>query len=259
MRPIARLVIIAALLVMSGAALLLPRSQSEQALVAELDVGSRLEHGASLRPAPPDAVTPSPNRLHETRGDGPDPTGSPADAPDPGYLPPGSDAASGAEAIRGPMISFGPAKTASFAPTRLRVPSIGLDVPVVQVGVDEQGRMATPTGYEEVGWYAPGPAPGAAGRAVIAGHVDSQSGPAVFYDLERLQPGELVHVLAANGSELTFRVREALLYWATDAPVQDIFRPDGPPELVLITCGGEFDRGSAMYLQRRVVYAELVS
>jgi LPXTG-site transpeptidase (sortase) family protein len=141
----------------------------------------------------------------------------------------------------------------------LRVPSIVLDAPVVQVGVDEQGRMATPSGYEEVGWYAPGPTPGAAGRAVIAGHVDSPSAPAVFYDLGRLQPGELIYVLAADGSELIFRVRETQLYWAADAPVHDIFRPDGPPELVLITCGGEFDRGSAIYLQRRVVYAELVS
>jgi len=141
-------------------------------------------------------------------------------------------------------------------PTRLLVPAIGVDAQVEAVGLDAQGRMATPSGASTVAWYQPGPTPGEVGNAVIAGHLDWTTGPAVFWRLGTLHPGDDVTVVRANGSQAHFIV-DGTSMMSYNAPTDGLFTRDGPPSLTLITCAGAWDRQRGTYLQRLVVHATL--
>lgn len=141
------------------------------------------------------------------------------------------------------------------APLRLRVPVLGVDSAVQWVGLDSEGRMGVPDNYSDVAWYELGPRPGMPGNAVIAGHLDSTSGPAIFYKLEDLRPGDEIIVVAHDGEEVRFIVEETAVYDADDAPLSRIFGPDDRARLNLITCDGVFDRSSRSYDKRLIVFA----
>ncbi|MHB1417211.1 MAG: class F sortase [Chloroflexota bacterium] len=145
-------------------------------------------------------------------------------------------------------------------PAEISAPEIGLDAPVIHVGVTADGAMQTPRTEYEVGWY--GPAPGAAGNAILTGHVDwLVSGRPVrgaFYFLYELNPGDVITVTAADGAAHRFRVIWKQSYEASSAPVEDIAGPTSVPSITLITCGGEFDRALREYADRWVVRAILI-
>jgi LPXTG-site transpeptidase (sortase) family protein len=145
-------------------------------------------------------------------------------------------------------------------PVRLRVAAGDIDAPVVPVGVAADGQMAVPERVDEVGWYRFGPAPGAAaGSAVLAGHVDDRvQGEGAFADLADLQPGDEVGVDGPAGT-VTYRVREVRAFGKEALPVADLFREDGPPRLVLITCDGPFDRTARRYRDNLVVLADPIA
>jgi sortase (surface protein transpeptidase) len=143
------------------------------------------------------------------------------------------------------------------APLYLRIPALGVDASVEWVSVDNEGRMDVPTNYDDVAWYERGPRPGMPGNAVIAGHLDSASGPAVFYRLENLQPGDEVFVTTYSGDELRFVVVRTEAFDANDAPLERIFGSGFAPHLNLITCEGNFSRSSGQYDQRLVVFTVL--
>lgn len=112
-----------------------------------------------------------------------------------------------------------------------------------------------PADFDQTGWYVDGPEPGEVGAAVIAGHVDSRSGPAVFHRLRDLQPGDVVAVDRADGTTVEFRV-ERLEQHPKDAfPTQAVYGASAGPTLRLITCGGSFDSGSGHYRDNVIVYA----
>ncbi len=116
------------------------------------------------------------------------------------------------------------------SPTRLLIPSIGVDASVENIGVLSNGDLATPTRspWEDVGWYHLGPRPGENGSAVIAGHLDRPGGaPAVFWNLRNMQPGDIVTVVAASGASLHFRVTQVAAYPPNQAPLQEIFANSG--------------------------------
>jgi sortase (surface protein transpeptidase) len=141
---------------------------------------------------------------------------------------------------------------------RVAVPSIGVDAPVVAVGVVvETGAMEVPSDVDEVGWYSPGPAPGAGeGSAVLSGHVDSRSqGPGAFFPLEQVEPGAEVAVTLADGSTRAYRVEARRRYPKQELPVNDLFAVTGAPRLILVTCGGAFDTVDRQYSDNVVVYA----
>lgn len=144
-------------------------------------------------------------------------------------------------------------------PVRLRIPAIGLDTVVQWVGVDAEGRLAVPSNYTDVGWYQEGPAPGTPGNAVIDGHLDSTTGPAVFYRLNELQPGDEIFTVSETGQEYRFVVTTSEVYPVSDAPLDKIFGPADLPKLNLITCDGAFDRAIRQYDMRLVVYSQLVA
>lgn len=144
-------------------------------------------------------------------------------------------------------------------PVRLRVPRIGVDTALVPLGLNSDGSLQVPSNFSTAGWYVFGPNPGERGPAVIAGHVDSLRGPAVFFSLGRLRAGDAFTVDRADGSRVSFSVRAVEQVAKTSFPTAAVFGPVAGPELRLITCGGPFDRSRHSYLDNVVVYATLVS
>jgi sortase (surface protein transpeptidase) len=143
------------------------------------------------------------------------------------------------------------------APVRIRLPELGVDAPVVPVGVDERAEMAVPEDVRTVGWYRFGPAPGAAGSSVLAGHVDDRvQGRGAFYRLVELAPGDVVLVGSADGAERRYLVREIERVAKSRLPTAELFARDGPPRLTLITCGGEFDRAAGSFRDNIVVHTD---
>jgi hypothetical protein len=131
-------------------------------------------------------------------------------------------------------------------PLRLRIPKIKVNATVEAVGLTVDDSMDIPTNAADVAWYGLGPTPGSPGASVIAGHVDSKSGPAVFWSLENLQAGDTVEVDLTGGVSRQFVVKELGWYAADNAPLSTIFSLDGSPRLNLRS-----------YDKRLVVYTEL--
>ncbi|HSK24271.1 MAG TPA: class F sortase [Egicoccus sp.] len=144
-----------------------------------------------------------------------------------------------------------------IVPTRVRIPAIGVDASVTELSL-AGAEPEVPTDFDQVGWYHQTRKPGEIGPAVLAGHVDSLSGPAVFVDLAELGQGDEIVVADAAGEERRFVVEELGQYPKEDLP-PEVFGFGGPqPDLRLITCGGSFDRASGHYRDNVVVYARLV-
>jgi LPXTG-site transpeptidase (sortase) family protein len=128
--------------------------------------------------------------------------------------------------------------------------------PVVPAGVDETtGELALPAEAKVVAWYQYGPAPGANGSAVLAGHVDWHGVPGIFFKLRELKTGDTVAVTMSDGSTQSWTVVDVHLVAKPQLPVADVFSRTGPPTLTLITCGGSFDWSTHHYLSNVVATA----
>ncbi|WP_256464144.1 class F sortase [Halobacillus amylolyticus] len=123
----------------------------------------------------------------------------------------------------------------------------------------DNGQMGVPKDDKTVGWFEPGTKPGNTGNAVLAGHVDSYKGPAVFFYLKDLQKGDEIIVTNEEGKELTYVVQKLESYPADEAPIKEIFGKTDKKRLNLITCTGVFDHERGTHLDRLVVYSELKS
>ena len=145
-------------------------------------------------------------------------------------------------------------------PLHVRISTIRVDAPIVEVGLEADGAMEIPERVAEIGWYDPdglGVAPGVAGTAVLAGHVDSRSqGRGALYDLRALQVGETIELDLSDGTTQTWRITEVVQYPKDFLPFDELFVWSGPPRLAVITCGGEFDRTARSYRDNLVAYAE---
>lgn len=173
--------------------------------------------------------------------------------------PPRPSAADALPARPAPARTAGPAAAMGASPpVHIRIPGIGVDAPVIGLGADPAGRLGVPPDSDRnlAGWYEQGPSPGAAGNAIIDGHVDTRRGPAVFYGLGALHKGATVLVTRADRSVAKFTVYGVEVYARTAFPDQRVYGPTRGPELRLITCGGGYT-GSTGYLGNVVVYARL--
>lgn len=144
-------------------------------------------------------------------------------------------------------------------PARLKIPRIGVDAVVEHVGVTADGNMDVPKTWENTAWYDQGPAPGNPGNAVIDGHLDSYTGPAVFARLRELKPGDDLAVVTESGEELHFTVVEVSSFPADAAPIGRLFGPEFTPHLNLITCEGNWDKARKAYDQRLIVFTRLAT
>jgi LPXTG-site transpeptidase (sortase) family protein len=216
----AAIVLMAACLAASVGGFLIARSGAPMAWLGQRPAVTAVPSGAKARPATP----------------APAPSGTP------------NDLLARARAIVAP----------AAVPDHLVVPTIGVNAAVEPVGLDAQGRMGTPSSADRVAWYSPGATPGDAGNAVLAGHLDWTSGPAVFWHLGKLRKGDEVTVLRADGARSTFAV-ESTAMMPYDAATEGLYTKSGAPTLTLITCAGTWDRQRSTYLQRLVVRTSLVS
>jgi sortase (surface protein transpeptidase) len=147
------------------------------------------------------------------------------------------------------------------APVAIYIPHIGVRAKIISLGLRSDGAVGVPplTRPFLTSWYDRGPTPGAPGAAVIFGHVDSAAvGPAVFYRLGNLRPGDLVYVTLKDRRTALFRVYSAALYRKAEFPDQAIYGYTSWPSLRLVTCGGAFDRATGHYLANTVVFAQYV-
>lgn len=142
------------------------------------------------------------------------------------------------------------------APTSLSIPGINVSAPVVGVGLDSSGAIEVP-GPEETGWYTPGPSPGEVGPAVIVGHVDYVTiGPAVFWNLRNLKPGDPISVAREDGRTVNFTVQKVESYEQGNFPTKEVYGNINYAGLRLITCDGEFNYLTHHYSNDLVVFAK---
>ena len=139
-------------------------------------------------------------------------------------------------------------------PVSVKVPAIGVDAELDVLGLTPGGALEVPP-YDRAGWFAGGSRPGEPGPAVIAAHVDSLTGPAVFYKLKAVRPGDRITVGYADGTEVHFVVSGSASYPKSEFPTDQVYGPTEGAGLRLITCGGVFDRKAGSYLENLVVWA----
>lgn len=157
--------------------------------------------------------------------------------------------------VRVPGAAQVPAVPAGLVPTAVRLPTVGVDAPLIGLGLAADGSMEVPTDFSEAGWLTTAAPPGERGNAVIAGHVDDRSGPAVFFRLRDLQPGDPVEVSRTDGVLVTYTVDRVERYPKDAFPTEEVFGPVPGSSLRLITCGGSFDPAVRSYRDNIVVYA----
>lgn len=145
-------------------------------------------------------------------------------------------------------------------PVQLRIPAIKVSAEVTGVGLNGDRTVEVPRDPEDVGWYRLGPSPGRPGAAVMLGHVDSLYGPAVFYRLRVLKPGDRIHVRLSDGAVAQFRVARVVTYPNQDFPARKVYAgaSGDRPTLNLVTCGGTYDRAAGGYQSNVVVYTTYV-
>jgi sortase family protein len=171
---------------------------------------------------------------------------------------PGSPSSTGRAPVTdppAPVVVAAPAARTVAAPVRVTIPAIGVDSTLTDIGVDAAGALVPPADFAQAGWFAAGPVPGEVGPAVLAGHVDDRSGPAVFFRLEDLTAGDQVVVTDGDGERHTFTVTRVEAYPKTAFATAEVYGPTAGPELRLITCGGTFDRSRRSYTDNVVVFA----
>jgi Sortase domain len=218
----------------------------------------------SARPAGPGVIAPAPEPASAAAdpaapdGIPPAPAGRMADPARPRAgidVPATPPEAPGFEVAEAPrqLTATGPVSP----PVRLAIPAIGVATPLVRLGRERDGSMQVPADFARAGWFAEGPSPGQVGPAVIAGHVDSGTGPAVFFRLRELRPGDTVRVELADGAGLRFVVEQARRFPKASFPTAEVFGPAPWAALRLVTCGGDFDRARGSYRDNLVVFARL--
>jgi len=148
------------------------------------------------------------------------------------------------------------------APVSVAIPAIGVRSPLLRLGLNPDGTIQVPdlsTSADEAAWYKYSATPGEIGAAVIEGHLDSQVGPAVFFRLGAVRPGDRIDVTLADGMTAVFRVTGVREYTKGDFPTEMIYGPTNYASLRVVTCGGTFDYATGHYLGSVVVFASLVS
>jgi hypothetical protein len=161
-----------------------------------------------------------------------------------------------------PLITANPPVRAvpRVPPVRLSVPANGVSQRLLRLGLhhDHTVEVPAPSDAAYPGWFRLGPTPGQVGSSVILGHVDSLQGPAVFYRLRFLRPGNHVDVRLRNGAVAHFAVQRVATYPNAAFPARKVYGSPGYAALNLVTCGGAYERAHGGYQSNVVVYTRLV-
>lgn len=148
-----------------------------------------------------------------------------------------------------------PSSADAIRPTSVSIPAIGVTSTLQLLHLNSAGALVPPSDFVHAGWYTGGPVPGDPGPAVVAGHVDSFRGPAIFFRLKELTSGDVVSIARSDGSTVRFAVTGVHRYPKNKFPTATVYGPVPDPELRLITCGGSFNRAKRSYRDNIVVSA----
>ncbi|MET8991219.1 class F sortase [Nonomuraea wenchangensis] len=198
--------------------------------------------------------------LRGMTGDGGEPVGgAPARSESPTAA---RQAPPGAAPVTGPLpvgVVARPMRAAR--PTAVYIPSVGVAAPLMELGLDARGAIQNPPLDHPnlAGWYRYAPVPGQRGAAVITGHLDTRSGPAVFTRLKDVRRGDQVQVLRADRSVAVFVVDRVEHAPKSGFPARKVYGKLSYPGLRLVTCGGTFDRRAHSYRDNTIVYAHLAA
>ncbi|MFJ6460429.1 class F sortase [Streptomyces sp. NPDC091387] len=146
-------------------------------------------------------------------------------------------------------------------PKRLQIPAIAVDAPFTPLSIGSSGRLDAPPPNDKnlAGWFKDGVTPGERGAAIVAGHVDTTTGPAVFLQLRFLRPGSTVDITRTDGTVATFKVDTVETFSKAKFPDKRVYADTPDAQLRLITCGGNYDRTVKDYEDNVVVFAHLDS
>jgi hypothetical protein len=143
-------------------------------------------------------------------------------------------------------------------PVKINIPKINVQAPFGNpLGIMKNGEVEVPKDYDEVGWYKYGPVPGSLGPAVVLGHVDSKTGPAVFYSIGQLAVGDEIIITLSDGREETFLIEHSELYEQGSFPTISVYGDIDYAGLRLVTCSGQYDKKVKRYSHNRVIFARL--
>lgn len=145
-------------------------------------------------------------------------------------------------------------------PVSITIPSINAQSSLIRLGVNPDKTMQVPDVKtpEQAGWFAFSSKPGAPGPAVIAGHVDGNRKPGIFYHLDTLKPGADVIIERSDGTRLTYTVTRVHHADKDEFPTEEVYGQVPESELRLITCGGDWEGGQTGYADNIIVHARLL-
>ncbi len=142
-------------------------------------------------------------------------------------------------------------------PSRIQIPVIGVDASIIQLGLNKDGTLQVPEDFDLAGWWKKGYRPGEQGSAVIVGHFDSKTGPAVFYHLQKLKVGDEILVMNVTGRTVRFEVERLQQVAKRSFPTATVYGKFSKPTLRIVTCAGAFKQNH--YLDNLIVFASLSS
>jgi sortase (surface protein transpeptidase) len=160
-----------------------------------------------------------------------------------------------------PVVMVTAPPMAASVPVRIEIAKLGVDAPVMRLGLNEDGTVQVPPlpNHDLAGWYTGSVTPGQEGSSVILGHVDSYDGVSVFFAIKNLKPGDQVSVVRADGSTAVFAVDDVQKVAKVAFPSSTVYGNSGYPSLRLVTCGGPFNAATGEYQDNIVVYAHLAA
>jgi LPXTG-site transpeptidase (sortase) family protein len=146
------------------------------------------------------------------------------------------------------------------APRYLKIPKLGVNARVLQVGTNKDGSLGTPSNVFDTAWYNASAKPGQPGATLIDGHVSSWTSHGVFYGLKNLKPGDTMQVVRGDGSVFNYKVVKTQVYKDNNVDMRAAITPvvQGTPGLNLITCTGQVKPGTSEFNERVIVFTEQV-
>lgn len=202
-----------------------------------------------------------PHRTEQRAAADQEPLGPPGPRPADRIAPTASSSAASPAVTGVATLASGGVAMGASVPVHLDIPAIGVSTSLMELGLNPDGTIAVPPlqAGAPAGWYKHLATPGETGPAVILGHVDTaRDGPAVFYQLPKLRPGDEVSVRRADGRTAVFGVDRVAEYPKAQFPSAEVYGATDRPVLRLITCGGTFDRLHRSYRGNVVVFATLL-